>query len=105
MHHIRSTIVAQSNVDHQSKINDYSLRTWRLSHNDELYGSIGPMMKGSGLEEALETVYGPNALTHMMSGKAVSRALPGHLVEAALVNTLMMSVFPCRLNGNDTSRI
>ncbi len=27
-------------------------------------GSIGSMMKGSGLEEALETVHGPNAVDH-----------------------------------------
>ena len=48
-------------------------------------GRIGSMMKSSGLEEALETAYGPNAVTHMISGKAVSRALCGHcLVEAAL---------------------
>ena len=33
-------------------------------------GSIGTMMKGSGLEEALETVYGPNAVAKMMTGKA-----------------------------------
>ena len=47
-------------------------------------GSIGSMMKGSGLEEALETVYGPNPVAHMISGKAISRALRGHfLVEAA----------------------
>ena len=60
-------------------------------------GSIGSMMKGSGLEEALETVYGPNAVAHMMSGKAVSRALRGHfLVEAALVNKLMLAVLPCQ---------
>jgi len=26
-------------------------------------GSIGSVMKGSGLEEALETAYGPNAVT------------------------------------------
>ena len=58
-------------------------------------GSIGAMMKGSGLEEALETAYGPNAVTQMMSGKAVSRALRGHfLVEAALVNKLIMTVLP-----------
>ena len=37
--------------------------------------SIGTMMKGSGLEESLEIVYGENAVQHMMSGKAVSRAL------------------------------
>ena len=29
-------------------------------------GSIGTMMKGSGLEEALGTVYGPNAVTHKL---------------------------------------
>ena len=64
-------------------------------------GSIGSMMKGSGLEEALETAYGPNPVIHMISGKAVSRALRGHfLVEAALVNKLMMAVLPCEQNGN-----
>ena len=58
-------------------------------------GSIGSMMKGSGLEEALETVYGPNAVSQMMSGKAVSRALRGHfIVEAALVNKLLLAVLP-----------
>ena len=54
-------------------------------------GSIGSMMKGSGLEEALETVYGPNAVAHMISGKAISRALRGHfLVEAAIVCTSVL---------------
>ena len=33
-------------------------------------GSISSMMKGSGLEEVLETVYGTNAVSHMMSGKS-----------------------------------
>ena len=43
-------------------------------------GSIGSVMKGLGLEEALETVSGPNVVTQMMSGKAISRvlALCGH---------------------------
>ncbi len=66
-------------------------------------GSIGQMMKGLGLEEALETVYGPNAINHiMMSGKAISRALRGHfLVEAALVNKLIAAVLPAELERND----
>ena len=34
-------------------------------------GSIGTMMK---LEEALGSVYGTNTVTHMLSGKAFSRA-------------------------------
>ena len=50
-------------------------------------GSIGAMMKGSGLEDALEQVYGHNIITQMMTGKAVLRVLHGHfLVESALVS-------------------
>ena len=65
-------------------------------------GSIGSMMKGSGLEEALETSYGPNTVTQMISGKAISRALRGHfLVEAALVNKLMNAVIPQAQNEDD----
>ena len=42
-------------------------------------------MSGSGLSEVLEQCYGPNAVLHMLSGKAVARAQRGHyLVEAAL---------------------
>ncbi len=56
------------------------------------------MMKESGLEEALGTVYGQNAVTHMILGKAVSRALRGHfLVQAALFNKLMLAVLPSGL--------
>ena len=67
-------------------------------------GSIGSMMKSSGLKEALETAYGPNAVTHMISGKAVSRALRGHcLVEAALVNKLMVAVLPCEWDEDEAS--
>lgn len=66
-------------------------------------GSIGSMMKGSGLE-VLETVYGPNTVTHMISGKAVSRALRGHLlVEAALTNKLMEAVLPFQDDHEDTN--
>jgi hypothetical protein len=48
-------------------------------------GSIGSVMSGSGLEQVLEQCFGPNAVLHMLSGKAVSRSQRGHyLVEAAL---------------------
>ena len=66
------------------------------------FGSIGSMMKGFGLEEALENVYGSNVVTHMISGKAISRALHGHfLVEAVLMNKLLLRILPC-INNNDT---
>lgn len=60
-------------------------------------GRIGTMMKWSGLEDALGTIYGENAVSHMISGKAVSRTIRGHfLVQAALVNKLMAAVLPPR---------
>ncbi len=53
-------------------------------------GCIGHLMAGSGLSEALETVYASNAVSHMMSGKAVQRAIRGHiLIENALTILLL----------------
>ena len=67
-------------------------------------GSIGKMMKGSGLEESLETVYGENAVQHMMTGKAVSRALRGHfLVEAALMNKLISNFIKQEFTENNSA--
>ncbi|KAI3379074.1 hypothetical protein SNEBB_002215 [Seison nebaliae] len=43
-------------------------------------GAIGTLMDGSGLKDIMDTVYGENAVVHMMSGKAVQRAFRGHLL-------------------------
>jgi hypothetical protein len=45
-----------------------------------LLGAIGTLMEGTRLKNILETVYGENAVVHMMTGKAVQRALRGHLL-------------------------
>ena len=37
-------------------------------------------MDGSGIKDMLGTIYGENAIQHIMSGKAVQRALRGHLL-------------------------
>ncbi len=37
-------------------------------------------MNGSGLTDVFETIYGDNAVVHMMSGKAVQRTFRGHLL-------------------------
>jgi len=57
-------------------------------------GAIGDIMVGAGLSEALETCYGPVTVTHMMTGKAYSKAMRGHfLVESALMVLLMEKLF------------
>ena len=52
-------------------------------------GSIGKFMAGSGIEELLAEVYAENSVEHMLSGKAVSRSLRGHvLVDSSLKDLL-----------------
>ena len=56
-------------------------------------GSLGTLMAGSGLMEAMECCYGPNTVKHICSGKAVARAVRAHfLVESALTIMLLKSV-------------
>jgi len=56
-------------------------------------GSIGHIMQGSGLVEALQCSYGPVAVSHMMTGKAVARTIRGHfLVESAIFSLIMESI-------------
>ena len=57
-------------------------------------GSMGHIMACSGLQELLEVVYAGNTATNMMTGKAVSRAIRGHLLaDAALTSTLLADVY------------
>ena len=56
-------------------------------------GSVGYLMEGSGLDRLLEAVYAKNTVPHIMSGKAVSRALRAHfLVESALTTLVLEKV-------------
>lgn len=54
-------------------------------------GSIGHLMAGSGLQELLEVVYAGNTVPHMMTGKAVSRAVRGHMLVDAALNTILVA--------------
>ena len=38
-------------------------------------GCIGHLMAASGLQELLELIYAPNAVVHMLTGKAIARAV------------------------------
>ena len=46
-------------------------------------------MAGSGLQELLELVYAQNAVGHILSGKAISRAVRGHLLVDSALNALL----------------
>ena len=65
--------------------------------------SIGAVMYGAGLSQLLELVYAKNSVKHIISGKAVSRALRGHfLVESALMGLLFEKMVE---DGFDTASL
>ena len=58
-------------------------------------GSIVALMRGSDLETALECIYGPVTVSHLLSGKAIAKALRAHfLVESSLMTLLLEPFFP-----------
>ena len=58
-------------------------------------GSVGCLMSGSGLEDIMELNYGTCTVSHILSGKAVSRAIRGHfLVHGALMMKLFQYLLP-----------
>ena len=57
-------------------------------------GSIGVLMKGSGLEGLFTEVYSENTVDHTFTGKAVSRALRAHFfADTSLTSLLLETVF------------
>ena len=55
-------------------------------------GSIGNMMKGSGLEELFAEVYAENSVVHMFSGKAISRVLRAHILAESALTTMLINI-------------
>ena len=69
-------------------------------------GAIGTIMAGSGLVEALQTCYGPVALSHMMTGKAYAKAVRAHiLVESALTVLLLNHLLADESDDSDTNQV
>ena len=52
-------------------------------------GSISRLMSGMDLKELLEIINAPNAVTHMLSGKAVSRSVRGFMLVNIVLHCLM----------------
>jgi hypothetical protein len=64
-------------------------------------GSIGILMKGSGLEEVLSVLYGKNVVEQILQGRDYERAVRGHfLVHAALTCLLTSALLPSDSNDS-----
>ena len=81
--------------DRASPLKRIILRLGGFHTEMSFLGSVGFIMSGSGLQDVLQTIYAQNAVAHMLSGKAVARALRGHfLVDTALHAILLSKIYP-----------
>jgi hypothetical protein len=56
-----------------------------------LLGAIGTLMDGSGIADILGTIYGENTVMHMLNGKAVQKAVRGHLLVSQCLTKQIVS--------------
>ena len=57
----------------------------------DFLGSIGTLMKATGLED-LSEVYAENSVVHMMSGKAIARAIRAHFFAESSLMSLLLEI-------------
>jgi hypothetical protein len=79
-----------TNENTESDLKQIVLHLGRFHTEMSFLGSIGRLMAGSGLHEVLETAYASNAVNHMLSGKAVSRAVRGFMMVDNALHILLM---------------
>ena len=63
---------------------------WVFHIQMSLLGAIGNIMTGPGLQ-VLESIYASNTVGHMLSGKAIARALHGHILVSGALNDMPTS--------------
>ena len=89
------------------------LRLGGLHTEMSFRGCIGHVMASSGLQELLELIYAPNAVVHMLSGKAIARAVRAHFIVDAALNSMMLTdvinaplpIEPDKSNRNDNAEV
>ena len=68
-------------------------------------GNIGYMMNGSGLEEVWRQMYAEKTVPHLMSDKAYSRALRGHVLIHSALHYILLDEIISSLPQEERSKI
>ena len=97
-----SMIIQESQMG--SELRDIILMLGSFHTFMNLLGAIGFLMSGSGLEDILKQIFADDAVVHLLSGKAVSRAFRGHLIVDTYLNSLLFSLLKSE-NKIDESRL
>ena len=94
---LKATMIAE-NEPADSPVRNVVLRLGGLHIEMTFLGCVGHLMGGSGLREILELFYAENAVGHILSGKAIARAVRAHLLVEATLTTMIMSTIMCVTN-------
>ena len=87
---------------YSSSLGKIVLRLGGLHMCMSFLGSIGKLMTSSGLQNILQTVYANHTVPHMLSGKAISRAIRGHLLIYGVRYGVMISeLYNCQFSVQD----
>ena len=74
-----------------SQLSKIVLRLGGFHTEMSFLGCIGHLMASSGLQELLEMIYASNVVVHMLTGKAIARAVRGHFIIDAALNAMILS--------------
>ena len=74
-----------------SELQSVVLRLGGLHIMMSFLGCVGHIMAQSGLQELLGTIYADNAVVHMLTGKAISRAIRAHVLLDSALNTKLFA--------------
>ena len=55
------------------------------------FAAIRQLMGRSGLQELLEVIYADTAVCHILTSKAISRAIRGHILIEAVLHAIILS--------------
>ncbi len=85
----------------ESELKDIVLRLGAFHTEMSYLGCIGHLMAASGLQELRQLIYAPNAVMHVRTGKAISRAVWAHpIVDAVLSALVLAKTFNMPLPGS-----
>ena len=85
-----------------SELQNVVLRLGGFHTEMSFLGCITHLMAASGLQELLKLIYSSNAVMHMLTGKAIVRAVRGHfIVDAALNALILASTFKVPIPASD----
>ena len=85
-------ILIVSRDPQSSDLREIVLRLGCLHMEMSFIGCIGHFVAGSNLKELLEVIYASYAVDNFLTGKVISRAVRGHMLVDAALNTMLIAM-------------